>query len=82
MGYLHHVTPKEGECAGDFAQRLIINLIEKCPDVCTQLHIIADRYDGMHGTSQISLKNASGCHARRKSSLVVYKIEMNKSIDY
>ena len=85
-GFIRTKIPKDGESVKSFAERVLSSIIRNMPHNCTEIHIVADRYDGMHGytdshNDNICLKDASGCHSRRMASSIVHHIEKHMPIE-
>ena len=75
-----------GEVAKSFAERILSAIIRNRPANCTEIHIVADRYDGMHGYIDscgdiVCLKDASGCHSRRMANSVIHHIEKHMPVE-
>lgn len=83
MGFIHTNKPSPRECSEHFAARLLTHLVKST--ICTEMHVIADRYDGIHTLSNtdgtpVCLKEASGCRDHRKASQKEYQISEAQDI--
>ena len=80
MGLIRTKAPHPGESVKSFAERVSLSSISNRPTKCSEIHIEADRYDGLynHGNlpgDAVRLKDVSGCHVRRMTSAKVHHLE-------
>ena len=79
MGFLRTKMSQYREVAISFAERILSAIIRNRPANYTGIHIVADRYDGMHGYINscgdiVYLKDAIGYHRRRMANSVIHHI--------
>ncbi|MES9880282.1 MAG: hypothetical protein ABW185_05305 [Sedimenticola sp.] len=77
MGVIRTVKPHESEDSETYAKRVFHTLVTRYK--CSDLHLVADRYDGLYDIEDssgghVDLKDASGCRKRRKQSIKTYDI--------
>ena len=86
MGFKRTKVPHLGESVKSFAERVLLSIISNRPTKCSEIHIVADRYDGLYNNGNlpgdaVRLKDASGCHARRMTSAKVHHFEKHTAIE-
>ena len=74
MPLIRSQVPDKTETVEAFSKRILARLLNRLPKSTTELHIVADRYDGVFGLVNISgnpivLKDSSGCHERRGNTV-------------
>ena len=77
MGLLRTLEPYDEEDTAEFARRTLHGVTSNTS--YAEIHLAADRYDGIYGvfyasSQSVSLKDASGCRNRRKETEKQYEI--------
>jgi hypothetical protein len=86
MPFTRDQPPRRDEILVDFAKRTFTYLIGKLLKQTTDLHVVADRYDGLfkdiEGCEIVSLKGSSGFHEQRGNRLgKSFSIQLNMVLD-
>jgi hypothetical protein len=85
MGLVRTQKPLDTEVSEKYAERLLLSAVQITQ--CEEMHLVADRYDGIHGVqdatgNSVSLKDASGCRDRRMESTREYEVNSGQVIKH